>query len=137
MDGPYTHADFARLALAAFPQLREPFENDAERPHMQMHAFTRIAQRAKGEADWDTYQRCMQLADLLWRRPDDGLYNELNVSFLEHLGFDGARGAEAWRFLTPELQAGWQAMRTYNERLAARAAPKRKERPAKPRRRRK
>lgn len=46
-DGPYTHADFARLALAEFPELREEFEEDSELLHLQMHAFTRLMEHAK------------------------------------------------------------------------------------------
>jgi hypothetical protein len=78
----------------------------------------------------------MHLADQLWRCPDDDLRNALNVSFLEHLHFDGANGPTAWRHLSPALQEGWRAMRAYMADLAARAAPPRRQRPAKPRRRR-
>ena len=134
MDGPYTHADFLRLAVAEFPALRAEFDEDAGLLHLQMHAVTRLAQRAKGEGDWDAYARCVRLAAELWRRPDAALRNALNVSFLEHLDFDGPRGPDAWRRLTAELQEGWRAMRAYNERLAAQAVPPRKQRPAKPRR---
>jgi len=136
MDGPYTHEDFLRLALADFPELREEFEEDAGLLHVQMHAFTRLVERATGERDWPKYARAMRLAAELWRRPDDALLNALNVSFLEHLAFEGAAGAEAWAYLTPELQDGWRAMRAYLRRLAALAAPPRKRRPPKPRRRR-
>jgi hypothetical protein len=119
MEGPYTRADFERMALAEFPELREPFEWDDGRLHLQMHAFTRVAQRAKGEGDWDTYARCVRFAAELWRRPDADLLNALKVSFLEHLDFDGPRGPAAWQHLTPELRDGWRAMRAANERLMA------------------
>lgn len=100
MDGPYTHDDCVRLTLAEFPELREEFEEDSERLHMQMHAFTRLTQRAKGDGDWATYSRCIRLAHRLWERPDEKLLGALNVSFLEHLDFDGPRGPEAWSLLT-------------------------------------
>jgi hypothetical protein len=61
----------------------------------------------------------VRLAAELWRRPDADLLNALNVSFLEHLDFDGPRGPLAWERLTPELRAGWRAMRAANERLMA------------------
>lgn len=136
MDGPYTHADFVRLALAEFPELGEEFEEDEGLLHLQMHAFTRFVQRVTREGDWATYARCMRLAHELWRRPDDALLNALNVSFLEHLDFDGANGEKAWTYLTPELRDGWRAMEAYMERLAPVAAPPRKQLPPKPRRRR-
>ena len=78
----------------------------------------------------------MRLAAELWRRPDEALLNALNVSFLEHLDFDGPNGPEAWGYLSPELQDGWRAMQAYMARLATLTAPPRKQRPAKPRRRR-
>ena len=39
MDGPYTHADFVRMSLAEFPELRQGFEEDADLLHLQMHAL--------------------------------------------------------------------------------------------------
>ena len=135
-DGPYTHEDFVRLALAEFPELRAEFEDDPELLHIQMHAFERLAGRAKVAGDWSTYARCMCLAHALWQRPDEALLNALNVSFLEHLDFDGPNGPEAWRHLSPELQEGWRAMQAYWARVAGLAAPPRKQRPPKPRRRR-
>jgi hypothetical protein len=133
MDGPFTHDDFVRLALAAFPELREEIEEYSDLLHLQMHAFERRMGRAKKEGDWASYARGMALAHELWSRPDDELLNALNVSFLEHLDFEGANGAEAWRHLSPELQQGWKEMQAYMAELAALA---RKQRPPKPRRRR-
>jgi hypothetical protein len=117
MEQPYSHVDFQRLALGAFPELREEFEVNEGLLHLDMHAFTRIAQRAKGDGDWDRYSRCIRIANELWARPDTALHNALNVSFLEHLEFSGPRGATAWQYLPPQLQLGWEAMRAYNERL--------------------
>jgi hypothetical protein len=136
MDGPYTHADFVRLALAEFPELREEFEEYPELLHLQMHAFERLMGRAKAAEDWRIYAQGMRLAHELWRRPDERLLNALNVSFLEHLDFDGPSGPDAWHHLSPELQEGWRAMQAYLARLAALAAPPKKQRPPKPRRRR-
>lgn len=83
MDRPYTHADFVRLALAEFPELRDEFEEAAELLHVQVHAFERLVGRAKAAEDWSVYARGMRLAHELWRRPDDRLLNGLNVSFLD------------------------------------------------------
>jgi hypothetical protein len=65
----------------------------------------------------------MSLADTLWRRPSHELLNMLNVSFLEHIDFDGPRGPTAWALLSPELQDGWRVMRAYNERVAQHGKP--------------
>ena|SRR5690348_5965770 len=123
---PYTQADFVRLVLAALPALREEFADADGLLHLQMHAFTRLMQRAKGAADWPTYKRGVHLATELWQRPDERLLGALNVSFLEHLDFDGPRGPEAWKCLTSELKDGWQAMKAYNDRVAAHFAAPRK-----------
>lgn len=136
MDGPYTQADFVRLALADFPELREEFEEDADLLHLQMHSFERRMGKAKKEEDWAAYSRGMRLAHELWRRPDHALLNALNVSFLEHLEFGGSSGPEAWRHLSPELQEGWRAMDAYMAHLATLTAPPKKQRPPKPRRKR-
>ncbi len=61
-----TVMDFERMALAAFPELREEFEEDAGLPHVQMGTFARRLQQAKGEADWAAYERGVRLADWSW-----------------------------------------------------------------------
>ena len=132
MTPPYAHSDFLAFAVAAFPQLRKEF-TDAEYPYLQMHAFARLVQRAKKEADWDTYRSAMKLAQELWRRPDHTLQNELIVAFFEHIDFDGPNGPTAWSLLSPELQDGWRVMRAANHRLSARPTKTKK---TKPRRRR-
>jgi hypothetical protein len=85
--------------------------------HLQVGALARLAQSAKGTADWDTYGRVMSLADTLWRNPSKDLLNALNVSFLEHLDFDGPRGSAAWALLSPALQRGWRDMQAYLKAL--------------------
>ncbi|HEU4754509.1 MAG TPA: hypothetical protein VFU47_15480 [Armatimonadota bacterium] len=113
----FSAEDFVRMALAEFPELREEFEEDSGLLHLQMAAFARLAQRAKGQGDWETYGRCVRLADQLWRRADPELLNALNVSFLEHLDFEGPRGTRAWEILTPALRKGWEDMQAYLDRL--------------------
>ena len=102
----YKRSDFVRLALAEFPHLRGEFEESDGLLHLQMHAFTRLMQRAKGAADWNTYKRGVHLAEELWSGADEDVRNALNVSFFEHLDFEGSRGAEAWQHLTSALQTG-------------------------------
>jgi hypothetical protein len=117
----YTADDFRRLALAEFPELREELEEYPDLLHLQMAAFARRTERAKEEGDWDTYARCVRLADTLWRHPDEALLNALNVSYLEMIDFDGARGPVAWKHLSPALQQGWRAMQAYLAELAYKA----------------
>jgi hypothetical protein len=118
---PLTHADFERLVVAEFPALAEEIGEDAGLLHLQMATFARLLEQAKGAGDWATYERGVRLAHALWARPDPALLNALNVSFLEHLDFEGPRGPEAWSRLTPALQRGWRAMQKYLDELARRA----------------
>ena len=122
MDRPYSQADFVSLVGAQFPELREELEDADGALHLQMHAFTRALQAAKGAGAWERYHRGMLLAAELWRRPDDAVYGALKVSFLEHLDFDGATGPAAWAYLSPELQEGWRGMQEYWKRLSAKPA---------------
>ena len=131
-DLSYTAADFARLAAAEFPELREELDEHRDLLHLQMHALQRFAQRAQRERDWVLYRRIMLFADRLWQRADDNLRNALNVSFLEHLTFDGPQGIKAWSYLSSGLQEGWHAMNTFWAKLEKRARPPRKQRPPKP-----
>lgn len=118
---PYTADYFWRMVLEQFPELREDFAEDEGLLHLQMGSFARRTQQAKGEADWDTYKRCVALAAELWKRPDSPLLNALNVSFLEHIDFNGPRGPIAWGYLSLELRRAWQDMQRYLEDLGARS----------------
>jgi hypothetical protein len=107
------------MALIEFPELREEFEEFGELLHVQIGAFARLMQQAKGEAAWDVYERALGLMDKLWTRPDPSLQNALNVSFLENIDFGGSRGDKAWGNLSPPLRVAWRLMKEGNERLAS------------------
>jgi hypothetical protein len=111
----HTSDDFTRMAVAAFPELAEEFGEWHDLLHLKMGSFSHIAQAAKGAGDWDKYTRCMQLADELVRDPAPDMENALNVSFLEHLDFEGPRGSKAWQCLSPRLQRAWEEMQRYLE----------------------
>jgi hypothetical protein len=124
----HSHADFLRALLAELPQLREAMEVCDGLPHIEMGAFARFTQKAKGEGDWDTYGRAVRLAAKLLPDADEDLRNELHVSYLEHLDFEGPRGPTAWPLLPANLQRAWHDIIEYNERLLgkpwARTKPK-------------
>jgi hypothetical protein len=122
-DVTYNAEDFSRMALAEFPELAEEFEEWSELLHLKMGAFARITQGAKGDGDWEKYDRCVRLADELFGHTTPDLENALNVSFLEHLDFEGPRGPRAWERLTPRLKVGWKEMQQYLEDLEAKGKP--------------
>ena len=112
-----TRHDFRRVLLEEFPQLRQEIEDSDGLLHIEMGVFAEHTQRAKGQGDWPTYERCIKLADRMWANPDAALLNALNVSYLEYLDFDGPRGPKAWSLLTPPLQEGWKAIMQYLRKL--------------------
>ena len=114
-----TLAEFPALALARFPALAEEFADYDGLAYLQMAAVAHLAQRAKGRAAWDEYTAIVRFVDELWGQADEGLHNAINVSFLEHVDFEGPRGPSAWACLPPRLQRAWRAMDAYNTWLHA------------------
>ena len=60
----FGHTDFYRMVTEAFPELQAELDEDPELLHVQMGAFARFTEQAKGRGDWPTYQRCIALADV-------------------------------------------------------------------------
>ncbi|MEO7043141.1 MAG: hypothetical protein ABI035_12840, partial [Gemmatimonadaceae bacterium] len=77
------HSDFVRMVLAEFPELRGEFEELEDLLHLEMGAFVRFVQQAKGRAAWDVYARALRVVDELWAHAEPALQNAINVSFLE------------------------------------------------------
>lgn len=115
---PYSHADFARMLCGEFPDLRQEVEDQDGLLHLEMAVFARHTRAAIEGADWSTLKRCVHLAHELWQRADPELSNALNVSYLEHLEFNGPNGEAAWSRFTRELQQGWKEMQAYWQELA-------------------
>src|SRR5437867_11888133 len=108
-----THHDFRRVLLEEFPQLRQEIEDSDGLLHIEMGVFDEHTQRAKGQGDWPTYERCIQLADRMWANPDAALIHALNVSYLEYLDFDGQRRPKACSLVPPLPLAGWTTLIHY------------------------
>ncbi len=117
--GTLSFPDFRQAVLAEFPQLNTQFQGDDDLPFVQIGAFAGFTQRAKGAADWGTYERCVRIAHSLFTRASRELEDALYVSFLKHLYFEGPRGPKAWSLLTPELQAAWRRITAHNEAVLA------------------
>ena len=125
MSSSYNAGDFVRMVLTRFPELRDEFDENPELYHVQIGDFARFTMQAKSAGDWDRYSGCIEIANELWKKPDDYLLNALNVSYLEHLEFDGPNGAKAWDLLPAPLKQGWQNMQDYLDNLARKANSKR------------
>ncbi|MDQ3950721.1 MAG: hypothetical protein M3282_10280 [Gemmatimonadota bacterium] len=116
---PFSHDDFLTRTVAAFPELADDVDACAGMPTLQAAAFAHRLQRAKGEADWDTYERGIKLVAELWDEADEQLGSELRWSFIKALDFEGVRGPVAWSYLTPEMQRAWTQSQKYLAELSA------------------
>ena len=115
-----SHADFLEALLSEFPQLREDIELCDGLAYIEMGAFATFTQKAKEAADWDVYGRAVRLAGRFLADAEKELSNELHVSYLEHLDFEGPHGPWAWGLLPPELQRAWHDIVSSNEQLLGR-----------------
>ena len=115
----YSHEDFRRAVLDEFPALAAAFDEDSSLPYIDMGAFATFTQRAKGRGDWARYQGCIQLAHRFFVNADEDLKNAFYVAYLEHLDFDGLRGPQAWKHLSPTLRAAWRRIANSNARASA------------------
>ena len=122
----YTQAEFVELLEAEFPDLLAEIGECDGLLHLQMGVFAQRVQQAKGSGDWYTYAKGASLADSLWRRATPELRNALLVSFLERLDFQGERGAEAWRQLSPPLRDAWTKLHDANASSVANRSHKRR-----------
>ena len=122
----YSHEDFRRTVLDEFPELADELDDDSSSPHLDMGMFATFTQRAKGEGDWATYERCTGLVHRFFVNADKELKNAFYVAYLEHLDFTGARGPKAWRFFSPTLRAAWKRITEANTR--AHALPRKQKR---------
>jgi len=111
--------DFTTSLVTEFPDLGQEIEACDGQLLYEMDAFAAFTQAAKMRGDWPVYERCIRLADQLLVSADAGLGSAFRASYLEHLDFEGSRGPEAWRLLSPALQAAWEQLAAANRRLMA------------------
>lgn len=109
-------AKFLDLALTEFPSLGEEFAEADGLFHLQMAAFSYLAQAAIERNDLATLKRCYSLLEEVMKSATFEVENAVYVSFLENLDFENSTcGAEA-RNLLPlilsktlvGLEAHWQ-----------------------------
>ena len=124
----FTHDDFLTRTVAAFPELADDIDVCVGMPTLQATALAHRLQRAKGDADWDTYERGIKLVAEFWDQADEQLDRELRWSFIKALDFEGVRGPVAWGYLPPEMQRAWTRSQKYLSELSALPRTKRKKR---------
>ena len=115
----FTHEDFLARAVSAFPELADDIDACVGMPTLQAAALAHRLQRAKGEIDWDTYERGIKLVAEFWDNADEQLDRELRWSFIKALDFAGVRGPVAWAYLPVEMQRAWTRAQKYLDELSA------------------
>ncbi len=116
----HNHSDFLQAVLAEFPELHEEISDCEGLPYLEMGTFASFTQKAKGATAWDIYGRAVRLVANLLPSADKELRNEIYVSYLEHLDFEGPRGLTAWQLLPIHLQRAWHEIIEYDEKLIGR-----------------
>ena len=109
MTQTFSHSDFVERVLTAFPDLAPKFASVAEYPTLHGGIFANRLQRAKGAADWDSYERGIRLIEALLPQADAELESTLRWRVMRRLDFEGPRGPIAWEYLGPELRRAWTA----------------------------
>jgi hypothetical protein len=114
-----THSEFLARVRDAFPDLSPDLDSVAAYPTLQAAVLAQRLQRAKGEGDWDCYERGIRLVAEALRDAEPELARTLGWSFVKGLDFEGTRGPIAWALLPPELQRAWAATRRKLDALSA------------------
>ncbi|MDQ4119997.1 MAG: hypothetical protein M3209_00835 [Acidobacteriota bacterium] len=98
-------AKFLALALEEFPILADVFAEENGLFHLQMAAFSHLAQDAIERGDFATLKRCYNLADETMQSATPSIENVIYVSFLENLDFESSPcGKQAENLLPPKLK---------------------------------
>jgi hypothetical protein len=117
----YTHRDAIDLIERTFPPLKDELHDEVAEGllHLQVAAFSRLAQRAIDDGDNQGWTHVTSTFMELWRDCDGAVKNALYVSFLEHLDFKDGKKQRHWAFLamSPVMRKAWEEMDAYNRRL--------------------
>ncbi|MBL8734275.1 MAG: hypothetical protein JNN13_18005 [Planctomycetes bacterium] len=119
MRAKVAHADFIDALRAQFPAAAAEIDPDIECGllHLEVGAFCRHAEDAIRAGDAAAVRDCFRFAEWLLQHGDDAVVNAVNVSFLEHLLFEGRKTAWAKSLMPPALARAWQEMQDYMRQL--------------------
>jgi len=79
--------------------------------------FHLLPEKASEAGDWATVERCLGLADTLFRDGDAEIRNAIHVSYLEHLPRVGEVHDQIRGMMTPELRQAWDEISGYPSAL--------------------
>ena len=87
--------------------------------HPRMGVFSHLAQDAVDRGDADLWQEVTETFITIWRDCTPDVINALNVSFLEHLQFNGGKRARSWAYkaMPEQMRKAWDDMYEHNCKL--------------------
>jgi hypothetical protein len=113
-------ADFEKLVLSEFPDLREDFEEWEGLIHLQVSDFCRFTQAAIEAGSFEMVSRCFEIANAALVQGDESLRNAMYVSYLEHLDLRSDLGKQAAQLMPSQLRQGRHDILDYDEKLLGR-----------------
>ena len=103
-----------------FPQVAEAIDECAiGLLHLEMASLMRATVEAIRHGDAKTVRAHFAFVDEVYRNADAAVENAVNVSYLEHIDFEGpkAKAIQAHELLTPRLQTAVKELQEYWEAL--------------------
>ena len=113
-------ADFEKLVLSEFPDLREDFEEWEGLINLQVSDFCRFTQAAIEAGSFEMVSRCFEIANAALVQGDESLRNAMYVSYLEHLDLRSDLGKQAAQLMPSQLRQGRHDILDYDEKLLGR-----------------
>jgi hypothetical protein len=111
---------FIALLTGRFPEVAAAID-DCQRGllHLEMAALARATQAAIDGHDRETVRRHFQFIDEVFRQAAPDVENAVNVSYLEHLRFEGGKAGptKAREMLGPRLRQALAELEEYLARL--------------------
>ena len=121
MPSKIDHPQFIAMLQQRFPQVADAIDDcSAGLLHLEVATLGRATVNAIREGDADIVKKHFAFVDELFRNADAGVENALNVSYLEHIDFDGrkAKAIGAHEMRTPRLRLAVKELEEYWEALA-------------------
>ena len=120
MPSKIDHPQFIALLQQKFPDIATAIDDcSAGLLHREMATLGRATIEAIREGDAETIKEHFSFVDEVYRDADAAVENAVNVSYLEHIDFEGrrARAIHAHELLTPRLQKAVKELGEYWEAL--------------------
>jgi hypothetical protein len=124
MTAKIDHPRFIEMLRERFPAVAAAIDDcSAGLLHLEVATLGRATTAAIRDGNADIVKKHFAFVDEVFRRADASVENALNVSYLEHIDFDGrkAKAIGARALLTPRLQQAVKELEEYWQAFRSRA----------------